>query len=62
MSHSYAASAFGVVHKAVTDKDDPAMKAPVTRAPGKVDAAAIRGKLRPFKLDAAFAAKAAKRV
>lgn len=50
-------SAFGVVHKAVTDRDDPAMKAPVNRTPGKVDTAAIRGKLRPFKLEALKAAK-----
>jgi hypothetical protein len=56
MGQQQAASAFGVVHKAATDRDDPAAKA--VRAPGahrageKFDAAAVRGKLAPLKAGA----------
>lgn len=62
MGHRHLSSAFGVVHKAVTDGDDPAMRAPVKRAPGKPDIAGIRAKLRPLKDDAVRAAKAVKKV
>jgi hypothetical protein len=49
---TYATSAFGVIHKAVTDSDDPKLAAAVRSAPGKVNVAGIRAKLAPLKADA----------
>ena len=56
MGISRGTSAFGVIHKAVTDADDPSIKAAVKKIPGKFDASAIRGKLAPLKAAAVRAA------
>ena len=43
-------SAFGIVHKSMTDLNDPAMKVRVGSPPAKVDVSAIKSKLPSLTL------------